>query len=595
MSSDAGPTERVVVTGPGGPAPAGGITGWPAQRRSVALAAVALAILVGLAIAAMWPGLFTGHDTIVGNAGDPSLFIWALRWTPFALSHHLNPLVTNYLHYPSGVNMMWNGSIIFPALVLTPVTNLFGPIVSYNVLALLGVSLSGWCAYLAVRRYSERWISAMVAGLLYEFSPYMASQISGHAHMYIALFPPLLVIFADELLVRQRRRAWLIGGLLGFAAAAQLMTGTELFTISFLMAIPALITLAIIFRAQIRERLGYALRAAGWALASFVVLAGYPLYILLLGPQRPSGALEGFVYIARPESFLIPDNLQVISGPITVLDSSVYIGVPLLILAVVVAVRMRRRPVVMASAVTVVCAMVLALGGHLTFHGLATRIPLPWRIAEHLPVIQSLLPVRLMIVGYLGLGFLVAIFLDRVLETRLRTRIAGLAAVVVALVPLIPTLPILWTRLDVPAFFTDGSAQRLPTTGSVLMTPYGNYYIDDAPELWAAMSGLAFKTQLGSVYTPGPVDGHLIGPDTDPLGVLLNALGDYDHPAPSVLSSSDRATYLSDLRAHGVTTVIVGPSPGAAQVERLMTELLGTPGTSTGGVVVWYGVGAVSG
>jgi hypothetical protein len=56
-----------------------------------------------------------------------------------------------------------------------------------------------------------------------------------------------------------------------------------------------------------------------------------------------------------------------------------------------------------------------------------------------------------------------------------------------------------------------------------------------------------------------------------------------------------RATYLDDLRAHSVTTVIVGPSQGAAQVAQLMTELLGRPGIRTGGVTVWYGVGALTG
>ena len=54
-----------------------------------------------------------------------------------------------------------------------------------------------------------------------------------------------------------------------------------------------------------------------------------------------------------------------------------------------------------------------------------------------------------------------------------------------------------------------------------------------------------------------------------------------------------RATYLDDLRAHGVTTVIVGPSQGAAQEVRLMTELLGRAGVKTGGVTVWYGVDAL--
>jgi hypothetical protein len=268
---------------PAGPASAVDTTpgeGADRPRRSLPPAvagALALLLFLALAVAALRPGLFTGHDTIVENTGDPSIFIWSLQWLPFALSHHLNPLVTDYLHYPTGANLMWNTSILFPALVLTPVTDLFGPIVSYNVLTVLGMSLSGWCAYLAVRRYSRRWISAVVGGLIYEFSPFMVVQITGHAHLFVAVFPPLLVLFLDEILVRQRHRAWLIGVLLGVAATAQLLTGTELLTISVLMAIPALITLAVIFRARLRERMPYVIRAAGFAAAAFVVLAGYPL------------------------------------------------------------------------------------------------------------------------------------------------------------------------------------------------------------------------------------------------------------------------------------------------------------------------------
>ena len=556
--------------------------------------ALALTLYLVLAVAAIWPGLFTGHDTIVGTAGDPSLSIWALQWMPFALGHHLNPLVTDYLHYPTGVNLVWNGSILFPSLVLSPVTVLWGPIVSYNVLVLLSMWLSGWCAFLAVRRYSKRWVSAAVGGLLYECSPFMASQITVHAQIFVAVFPPLLVLFLDEILVRQRRRAWLIGGLLGLTTAAQLLTGSEMLAISVVMAVPALITLAVIFRAQLRARLRYALRAAAAALAVFAVLAGYPLYFLLLGPQRVSGALQGDVYMARPAAFVIPSALQLISGHTTISDSSVYIGIPLLLLAVAVTVWMRRRPAVVAAAVTLACAMVLSLGAHLWIQGAATGIRLPWLIATKLPVLLNVLPVRLMVAAYLALAVMVAIFLDSVLEAAGRRRIAGLAVVAVALIPLIPTLPIQSSRLDIPAFFTDGSAQRLPATGSVLMTPYGKYFVDYPPELWEAMSGIAFKTQLGIVYTPGP-GGNMVGPEMDPLGKELNAVGDLDKPAPSSLSPSVRAVYLADLRAHDVTTVIVGPSAGAAQVARLMTELLGSPGVSTGGVTVWYGVGAVTG
>jgi hypothetical protein len=422
----------------------------------------------------------------------------------------------------------------------------------------------------------------------------MATQITGHAQLFVAVFPPLLLLFGDEILVRRRHPAALMGALLGFAAAAQLLTGSELLAISAVMAVPALITVAILFRAQFRVRLPYALRAARFALATFTVLAAYPAYVQFLGPQRVHGALEGFGFVARPTSFLIPSSFELIGGPSTVLDSSVYIGIPLLVLAVAVAIWLRRRAVVVVAAVTLGCAMVLSLGGHLTLHGAATRVPLPWLIAEHLPVIVDILPTRLMIAGYLALAVIVALFLDQVLKAPPRWRISGLVATVAAFVLLIPTLPIDSGQFSIPAFFTNGAAQRLSAAGSVLITPYGDTpYLDDLPQVWQAVSGMAFKTQLGMLYAPGP-GGQQAGAEMDALGTELHNVGELGAPAPAALAPSVRETYLGDMRAHDVTAVLVGPSPGQDQVVRLMIELLGRPGTSTGGVVVWYGVNAAT-
>jgi hypothetical protein len=556
--------------------------------RRLTLGLLVPAAYAGLALLVLRPGLFGGPDSVVGNTGDPSIFVWSLAWTPFAISHGLDPLVTSYLHYPSGANLMWNTAIIFPALVLAPVTNLFGPITAYKVVLVLGMWLSGCCAYLALRRYTRHRLGAAIGGLLYELSPFTVLQLQGHAQLFIAVFPPLLVIFADEMLVRQRRHAWLIGGLLGLATAAQLLTGTELLTLSLLMSLPALATLAVIFRDQVRERLGYALRVAGYAIVTFAVLAAFPLYILLLGPQRISGALQGFIFQAQPADYVVPSKWELIAGPATVLDSSVYVGIPMLILAAAVTVWMRRSAVVVTAAVTVLCTLVLALGGHIVLFG--HRFPLPWRVAEHLPILDNVLPVRLMVAAYLALAVMLALFVDRVLKASPRWRWAGLGAAAAALVPLIPVLPFPSAQFPVPAYFTDGSARKLPSSGSVLITPYGSPW----PELWQAVAGLPFKTQLGEVFTPGP-SGHVYNAPLDALGQELTALGDLNKPAPSSLSPSVRAAYLAELRADDVTTVIVGPSPGAAQVERLMTELLGSPGDSTGGVTVWYGVPAMDG
>ena len=428
-----------------------------------------------------------------------------------------------------------------------------------------------------------------MGGLIYEFSPFMVVQITGHAHLFVAVFPPLLVLLVDEILVRRRHPAWLMGSVLGLAAACQLLTGTELLAISVLMAIPALVTVAIIFRSRLRELLPHALGAAGFAAATFVVLAGYPLYILLLGPQHVSGALQGFGYVAWPTSFLVPSYLELISGASPVLDSSVYIGVPLLILAVAVAVGMRRRAAVLAAAVTLGCAIVLALGGNLTIDGAATGIPLPWLIAQDLPVLDNVLPVRIMVTGYLALAVIVAIFLDQMLTAPLRWRVAGLAAAAAALIPLIPALPVSSAQFVIPAFFTDGGTRQLPTSGSVLMTPYGIQVLDYDTEVWQAVSGIPFRTQLGLVITPGP-GGHEWGVEMDSLGQELSALSNSGGAAPATLAPSARATYLSDLRTHDVRSVIVGPSTGQAQVVQFFTELLGPHGVSTGGVVVWFDV-----
>jgi hypothetical protein len=552
------------------------------------VAALGLLAFVALAMAAMWPGLFTGHDTIVGDTGDPSLWIWDLEWVPFALAHHLNPLVTSYLHYPGGANLMWNGSIIFPALILTPITDLAGPIVSYNVVAVLGVGLSGWCAFLALRRYAAWWLPAAAGALLYEFSPYMALQIIGHAQLFIALFPPLVLLLADEILVRQKRPAALMGTLLGLAAVAQLLTGEELLAMTVIMSLPPLIALLIIRRADIRGRLGHAARAAVWALGSFLVVGAYPLYVQFLGPQTVHGALQGIdTYVATPTAFVVPSRYQLIGGHALVFDSSVYIGVPLLLLAALVVVWLWRRTAVVPAAVAVAAAMVCALGGHLVVHGVASGLPLPWDAVNQIPVLDNILPVRLMVIGYLGLAVLLAVFLDAVWRRAPRWRMAGLLAAAAALAPLIPSLPLQAGEYVVPAFFTDGSAQLLPHSGSVLVSPYES----QLPEAWQALSGMAFRTQVGVVYAPGP-GGHMEGPELDQLGIELNRLDSLGDPAPAVIPASQRQTYLTDLRADDVRAIVVGPSSGQVQAARFFTELLGTPGVRTGGVVVWFDVDA---
>jgi hypothetical protein len=294
-------------------------------------------------------------------------------------------------------------------------------------------------------------------------------------------------------------------------------------------------------------------------------------------------------YVATVERFVVPSGIQLIGfGARAQLgDSSVYIGIPLLLLAAAAVVRLRRRTVVVVAAVTLACAMVLSLGGYLSVtDGHPTQLELPWTVINHTPFLNNILPIRVMLFGYLALALLVAVFLDRVLRRpRLGWRVAGALAVVVALVPLLPPLPFPSERWSVPAFFESGAAGGLSTTGSVLMTPTSTY----ASSVWQAVAGIGFHSATGPVFTPAP-GGWRWDTDLGALGARLGVVGKPGNPDPDQLSNADFQACVAELRALDVRSVVVGPERDQAEVAQLFTELLGRPGQAVGGVIVWYRV-----
>src|SRR6202140_2689630 len=199
-------------------------------------ASIALALYALLAVEVFSSTWTDPAGRWIGSPKDPQLFIWYLGWIPHELSHLHNPLFTDYLSYPPGVNLMWNTSMIFPAIVLWPVTALLGPIVAYNLLITGGIALSAWCGFLAARRFVDGDLPCFLAGVLYGFSPGLIAQALGHPHVVVALFPPIALLLGDEILVRRRMRPVVAGALAGAAAALQLLTGEELLAVTLLIS-----------------------------------------------------------------------------------------------------------------------------------------------------------------------------------------------------------------------------------------------------------------------------------------------------------------------------------------------------------------------
>jgi hypothetical protein len=96
---------------------------------------------------------------VCGAGKDPTFYEWSLVWWPHALSHLSNPFWTDVVWPPEGLNLAQSAGVPSAALLGLPVTLLAGPLVTYNVLVLLGPALAAWSTYLLCRELRCRNIS----------------------------------------------------------------------------------------------------------------------------------------------------------------------------------------------------------------------------------------------------------------------------------------------------------------------------------------------------------------------------------------------------------------------------------------------------
>jgi hypothetical protein len=524
----------------------------------------------------------------IGAEGDPVLFIWDLRWVPFALAHGYDPLVTNYLHAPAGANLMWNTSILLPSLVLAPVTLAFGPVFSYNVLLVLALAGSAWVAFLVFRRWA-RPSAAWVGALVYGFSPAIVSETLGHPQVTILLMPPLVLGLYHDVL-RGRRSPRVAGALVGILVAAQLLTGEEILAETALAGLLGLAWLAWLARDRLREHAQRMAEALGATTLVALVLGAAPLAVQFLGPHRVHGQLQPFnVFVLDLEGPVVPAASQWIhtSGSLSVahhwtgsvVETNGYLGLLLpLLIGIVIALR-RERVVRWASGVAA-ALILLALGPSLHVDGRDTGLTLPWKLAQHVPLAKNAIPSRLMLLVYLLCGLVVSVAIERMWKRRGAPRWLGMAAVGGALVSLIPTPHFPATGANVPAYF-HGSVRQLPEGTTAVVSPY----VLSRPMLWQAESGMRFRMTGGYVFTQTRFGAGLNVADT--FAMRLSFL-DQQPGFSFEVSPGDRRYFLNLLRRHRVGVVIVGPSVRQATVETFMINLLGRqPQIEPGGVLVF--------
>lgn len=569
-----------------------------------------MVVYLGLAVVANLPVWVHGFTHEIQNqGGDLAEAAWFLAVTPWSLVHGHNPFLTGYLNVPYGVNLMANTTMFLPGLVLSPITFLWGPVATFNVLMVLCIAGSATAAFAAVSRWVRWKPAAFAGGLLYGFSPYMVGAGYGHPNVLLTVFPPLLLLLLDDVLVRQTGSPWRRGALLGALAAGQFLTSTDILASAAVMAAIGVVVLVIFARRHVAARLAHAAKALGCAFAVFAVVCSYPMWMLVAGPQHLHGTTQAPASLALYSSDLLGPVLPTVSQVISPLasqhiadvfvrgdlsENGAYLGIPLILVLLGVAVGLRRRPTARFAAAMAAIALVLSFGARLRVDGHVTAVRLPFVVFKHLPLLDNLLAVRFMLYVFLFGALLLASGLDelrRWATARAARRWVGAGAAAFtaafALFPLLPRWPYQMTSLPMPAFFTTGAARSVPA-GSVLV-PYPFPSLQDVSMVWQANNGFRYRLPGGYVLLPGPGNTAIAGVPSVTQGLLDSAYTGQPLPA---LTDAVVCDVADDLRTWGAGTVVVtrlGASPDEAL--ELFDTVLGARPAQVADAYAYYDVG----
>ncbi len=578
---------------------------FPAPRRFPNFRSTDLLALGGFVALTML--LFRGAwraptTTWIGGAGDPPLFMWYLRWMPYAIGAGENPLFTHHMNFPDGVNLMWNTAIPLPSLVLSPLTLTVGPILTYNILVTSLVSLTGWCAYLMIRRYVASTAAAFAGALLYGFSPYVYAHAHEHANLTGAFVPPLMFLLLDDILVRQRRSPWIDGLLLGVLAFVQLTISEEMLATQAVVATVGLALLMVLHPQAIRDRARHACAALGVGLVAALALAAFPLLFQFYGPRRVrTGALWGpDTFVTDLLGLVIPTQHQAISPPWTSgiiskftdaccpSEWSAYLGLPVIVLLIVITTRYWASPLVRLAGLLAAATTVLSMGPHLHVGGLVTPLTLPLAVLADAPLIGNLLAVRLMLYVYLMTALLIAIAAERLLrQPQPRPGLALLVAMV-GLVPLMPNLSFPSTRTSTPSFFTSDEVRRVRKDSVMLVAPFARDTNTSGPMLWQAQADMRYRQPAGYALGPDASGRFSYLPIPTTLSTTMATIQGGGPPPP--LDPPARAALVSDLVRGEVQAVAVGPMQNREAMINFFRELLRGDPTAVGGVALWTDV-----
>jgi hypothetical protein len=340
----------------------------------------------------------------------------------------------------------------------------------------------------------------MVGGAVFGFSAYeMNHSAAGQLNLTFSMLVPVIayivVLWRDKSI---GTRTFVI--LLGVAMAVQFYLFLETFADMTAVLAIALVLGYLLAGRENRPQVAWLGLYIGLAYVLSLVLAA-PYLLYALSSQSPkltstSGLDLASLMVPRPRrTFGLPWLAHLAAGPVPPSDAG-YIGIPLLIVVIVLAVMTWSSKMTRFLTCLLAVIIVASLGRALYVDG-HKIFSLPWAPLWQLPILRNAFPSRLMLFAYLVLAVIAAVWLARTSASRWQqwARWPAAALIILAIIADIP--PFGYTvQSSVPHYITFNQYKKdlRPGETVAVVSTIGN-----AGMLWQAQADFYMRLAGGFI------------------------------------------------------------------------------------------------
>lgn len=435
---------------------------------------------MGFSLTTRYIGKFS-HDQIQ--------YIWTLNWWPYAISHHINPFFSTFIWHPYGTDLsIAPASVPGASFIALPITLIFGPVASYNMLIIIGSALSAFFTFLIIKYLTQSFTAAVIAGFLFGFSTYQFVQVI-HLHTELTFLIPLIgylfLLFWEK---KIQSIAFIL--LVGLCLTLQYLFAIEVFVTLTLFIGISLIIFTLVYPEHFKKLIHFLINLSGaYALCAMLLLPFIYTAFKNGIPTRPFNPAA--IFSIDPLNFIIPTTATYIGANAfaqfsstfgSIYESSGYLGIPAIAIIILYAVKYWHEKMTRFLFFTLICFMILSLGPKLHIAG-NSSLTLPEYFINKLPIINQLLPVRLTVYVFFVASLLIGLWAGKNLTglwagRKDLTLYFKYILIIFTLIFIFPNISrgTAYTDTNIPYFFTSGIYKQYIHKGdNVLFLPYAGY------------------------------------------------------------------------------------------------------------------------